>query len=30
MEDMEVYDNYVDRFQDISKVKNPAVSKVKV
>ena len=27
---MEFYDKYVDRFQYLSKVKNPAVSKVKV
>ena len=27
---MEFYDIFVDRFQDISKVKNPAVSKAKV
>ena len=27
---MEFYDKFVERFQDISKVKNPAVSKAKV
>ena len=27
---MEFYDKFVDRFQDISKVKNPAVSKANV
>ena len=27
---MEFYDKFVDRFQDISQVKNPAVSKAKV
>ena len=27
---MEFYDKFADRFQDISKVKNPAVSKEKV
>ena len=30
MQDMEFYDKFLDRFQDISKVKNPAVSKSKV
>ena len=30
MQDMEFYDKLVDRFQDLSKVKNPAVSKAKV
>ena len=30
MQEMEFYDKFVDRFQDISKVKNPAVSKAKV
>ena len=29
-QDMESYEFYVDRFQDMSKVKNPAVSKAKV
>ena len=28
MQGMEFYDKFMDRFQDISKVKNPAVSKV--
>ena len=27
---MEFYDKFLDRFQDLSKVKNPAVSKAKV
>ena len=27
---MEFYDKYVDRFQDLSKLKNPAVRKAKV
>ena len=27
LQDMELYDKFVDRFQDLSKVKNPAVSK---
>ena len=27
---MDFYDKFVDRFQDISKVENPAVSKAKV
>ena len=27
---MELYDNFVDRFQDLSKVQNPPVSKAKV
>ena len=30
MQDMEFYDKFVDRFQDISNVKNPAVNKAKV
>ena len=30
MQDMEFYDKLVDRFQDLPKVKNPAVSKAKV
>ena len=30
MQDMEFYDKLMDRFQDLSKVKNPAVSKAKV
>ena len=30
LQDMEFYDKLVDRFQDLSKVKNPAVSKGKV
>ena len=30
LKDMEFYDTLVDRFQDLSKVKDPAVSKVKV
>ena len=30
LQDMKFYDKFVDRFHDISKVKNPAVSKVKV
>ena len=30
MQDMEFYDKFVDRFQDISKIKNHAVSKAKV
>ena len=30
MQDMEFYDKLVDRFKDLSKVKNPAVSKAKV
>ena len=30
MLDMEFYHKLVDRFQDLSKVKNPAVSKAKV
>ena len=30
MQDMELYDKLVDRFQDLSKVNNPAVSKAKV
>ena len=30
MHDMEFYDKLKDRFQDLSKVKNPAVSKPKV
>ena len=30
MHDMEFYDKLQDRFQDLSKVKNPAVSKAKV
>ena len=30
MQDMQFYDKFVDRFQDISKVKSPAVSKAKV
>ena len=30
MQDMEFCDKLVDRFQDLSKVKNPAVSKAKV
>ena len=30
LQDMEFYDKFVDRFQDLSKVKNPAVSKAEV
>ena len=30
LQDMEFYYKLVDRFQDLSKVKNPAVSKAKV
>ena len=30
MQDMEFYDELMDRFQDLSKVKNPAVSQAKV
>ena len=30
LQDNEFYDKYADRFQDISKLENPAVSKVKV
>ena len=30
LQDMEFYDKLVDRFQDLSKVKNPAASKAKV
>ena len=30
MQDMEFYDKLVDRSQDLSKVKNPAVNKAKV
>ena len=30
MHDMEFYDKLKDRFQDLSKVKNPAASKAKV
>ena len=30
LQDMEFYDKCVDRFQNIPKVKNPAVSKAKV
>ena len=30
MQDMEFCNKFVDRFQDIPKVKNPAVSKAKV
>ena len=30
MQDMEFYDKFVDRFQGISNVKNPAVNKAKV
>ena len=30
LQDMEFYDKLVERFQNLSKVKNPAVSKVKV
>ena len=29
-QDMELYDKFVDRFEDISKEKNPAVSKAKL
>ena len=30
MQHMEFYDKLVERFQDLSRVKNPAVSKAKV
>ena len=30
LQDMEFYDKFVDRFHDLSKVRNPAVSKVTV
>ena len=30
MQDMDFYDKLVDRFMDLSKVKNPAVSRAKV
>ena len=30
MQDMECYDKFVARFQDLLKVKNPAVSKVNI
>ena len=30
LQDMEFYDKFVDRFHDVSKVKNPAASKAKV